>query len=809
MKKRFILMFTLCCMMLFSGCGRGGDGTSGKSNANNGGQSQELDLAMPQFVNRSNSAVGTLELKELSGVGKDKDYSLIITDSVSGAQCAKPMALTYNKSIIANEVYTIGLVAPDEGPCQHKLTFNVSGTVLGSSTVNVGDPVIEGEVVTGLPDYTHEVVSYPVEFKFKNVSSSYSAIGVSISQAPSDFTEISNTCKGSQTIPANGTCVIQGSFASNVGKNAVLSYTLSYSERHEVIVSTKTVVLPKLFSISLDGMIKHFDLDENRSLINGNLSFGLVFPTSMSFSGDGKKIFVTNRTANMVSRCDINTATDKVSNCTDVGVVGLNDPDAISLIADGKIAFISNLADNTITRCNVDSVGDFSNCTIAGNTFDKPESIKFTADGKMVFVVNHGNDTISCCNVDAVGDFSHCRTVLSGLSGLGKLALAADGRKAFIINSSKHSHIAHCDVDPQGVFSGCVDSGATGLVTPLKLTLTADGKHVYVIDSNKDDQITHCDLNSAGDFSHCISAAGAKFVQPADMLFSADGKRVIVLGSVNNSFSSCNVDMTTGLFSDCMIVGGTGFSIPFGITLRADGKKVFVTNSVLNEVSSCDVDMTTGLFANCKVFDNTNFDKPYGITLTADGKHAFIANADGSSVTSCDVDAEGNFSNCRDSGGTGFTNPYGITLMSDGKKIFVTNQDNDSVSHCDVNAKGDLSNCSNAGGSNIATPSAIVFTADGKMAFISNLAGNISQCNVDTNGDFSSCKINPEASKVIGPTSMALTSDDKTIFVNDYFTSTITRCDVDTKGDFSNCRDFNARKNDSHGVFFSSAITLR
>ncbi len=535
--------------MIFSGCSSS-DGPSGKSNANSGGKSQVLDLAMPEFVTSNNSSDGTLELKELEGVGEEKVYSLIITDSVSGAQCTKPMALTYKKSIVGNEPYKIVLIAPDEGSCTHKLTFKVDGVELGNSTIDVVASIVKGEIVTGLPLLTQAGESYPVEFRFENISPSYSATEVTISEPPSDFTEISNTCKSSDTIPASGTCSIQGSFASSIGKNAMLSYTLSYFQGHDITLSTRTAVSPRLFVLNTSGMVSHYNLDESKSLINEKASVFFAKPTNITLSAGGKKVFLVNLLGNMVSHCDVDITTANFLNCADTGGEGFKQPSAVTFTADGKKVFVANAGNSKINRCDADSVGNFLNCTSVGPTFKAPHEITLTADEKRAFVVNAGDDTISRCDVNLVGDFSNC----SNAGGIGfyspeSIALTADDKRVFVANRLGNT-VSRCDVDASGDFSNCSYTGGANFADSVGIALIADDKKVFVTNRGNN-IISRCDVDKEGDFSNCRDAGGSDFNTPSDIAFMPDGKIVFIVNNGDDTVSRCDVDVI-GDFSNCI-----------------------------------------------------------------------------------------------------------------------------------------------------------------------------------------------------------------------------------------------------------------
>ncbi|WP_440683199.1 beta-propeller fold lactonase family protein [Cysteiniphilum halobium] len=818
-KKHFFIIILPCLVTLFSGCGGGGSGNQASGTT--------LVANIPKNISENASVSGSVELKNLNDFNaKDLD-SLKITDSVSGAKnCKQTIILTYEHNIVANTLYRIAMKAPDEAPCQHKLSFSINDKPISTSEINVVVPYITGKVVKGLPPSTQAGAVYPVTFEFKNTNPNHSATGVTISPPPSDFTETTNTCKISNaTLAPNSTCVIQGNFSPQIGKSAQLSYTLSYTQASSVTLTTNTTVSPRLFILSNSGAVIHYNLDKDNSLVNPQLSTLFASPTGITLTEtkNGSKAFIVNSGNNTVSQCDVNTTIGTFSNCQNSGGSGFDQPSAITLTKGGSKAFIVNY-NNTVSQCDVNTTtGTFSNCQDAHATgLTLPTGITLTADDKKAYIINTtepaGNGIVIHCDVNPkTGIFSNCQDAhATGLTLPTGITLTKGGSKAFIVNSGNNT-VSQCDVNTTtGTFSNCQDAKATGLTSPDGITLTADGKKAFIANSGNDDayspavppSVTECDVNTTTDaFSKCQKIDVRGFDGQSAITLTADGKKAFMVNYGNNTVRQCDVNTTTDSFSNCTyVVDLSPASGSTGMALTTNGSKVFITNSDNNTISQCDVSKD-GMFSNCQDTGNIKFDGPSAITLTADGSRAFIANAgikkgDNGKVSRCDVSDTGVLSHCQDAGGSKFDKPTAITLTKDGLKAFIANQSNNTISQCDVK-NGMFSNCQDAGDSEFDGPTAIVLTTDGSKAFIVNSDNNtVSQCNVNSTGMLSSCK--NAGGEFYKPTAIILTANDSRAFIANSLNNNISQCDV-KDGMFSNCK---ATEAVFSSLYFNSKIAL-
>ncbi|WP_119328314.1 beta-propeller fold lactonase family protein [Cysteiniphilum halobium] len=786
-KKHFFIIILPCLVTLFSGCGGGGSGNQASGTT--------LVANIPKNISENASVSGSVELKNLNDFNaKDLD-SLKITDSVSGAKnCKQTIILTYEHNIVANTLYRIAMKAPDEAPCQHKLSFSINDKPISTSEINVVVPYITGKVAKGLPPSTQAGAVYPVTFEFKNTNPNHSATGVTISPPPSDFTETTNTCKiDNATLAPNSTCVIQGNFSPQIGKSAQLSYTLSYAQGSSVTLTTSTTVSPRLFILSSAGAVIHYNLDKNNSLVNPQLSTLFVSPQSIALTSKGSKAFITNLGNNTVIQCDVNNGV--FSQCKNTSATRLSLPTAITLTADGKKAFIINtdLTDKGIViHCDVNLMtGIFSNCHNAHATgLSLPSGITLTKGGSKAFIVNSGNNTVSQCDVSKDGMFSNCQdTGNIKFDAPSAITLTADGLRAFIANAGikkgDNGKVSRCDVSDTGVLSHCQDAGGSKFNGPTAIILTKDESKAFITNFGSN-TVTQCDVNTlAGTFSNCHDTNGAGFYEPFGIVLTADDSKAFIANSGNNTVSRCDVN-NKGTFSNCTYIAGSKLnnsSTVSAFVLTADGSKAFIVNSGNNTVSQCDVSKD-GMFSNCQNTGGSEFDKPTAITLTKDGSKAFIANSGNNTVSRCDV-RNGTFSNCQNTG-SGFDTPSAIALTADGSKAFVASFAQSTIRRCDVNIKaGTLANCEDTGDIKFYNPSAIALTADGSTAFIANYTSNsIIQCSVN-NGDFYNCH-DAHGTGINAPSAIALTADGSKAFIANQ--NTISQCDINKYGNFSNCQ---------------------
>jgi gliding motility-associated-like protein len=124
---------------------------------------------------------------------------------------------------------------------------------------------------------------------------------------------------------------------------------------------------------------------------NNSVSNSLIFgpnPTAIVTSLDGSKIYVVDRTKNVVYV--INSSTYSIEATIPVGSY----PDCILMSSDGKRVYVSNNGSD-----NVSVISTVNNTVIATVVTDRyPDGISLNADGSKLYVLNNYSNTLSIVN---------------------------------------------------------------------------------------------------------------------------------------------------------------------------------------------------------------------------------------------------------------------------------------------------------------------------------------------------------------------------------------------------------------------------
>ena len=413
----------------------------------------------------------------------------------------------------------LGAIAPS-----YTLSYNQGAPVVLTSNSNVTDVDVSATISTPLATNIEKNVSYPIVFTFSNLNTQHAATNVTITTAPTGFTETSNTCN-TGTISASGSCQIVGTFTASILGAVSPSYTLTYREGDNVTIASNTQV------VSGRVYIGQFDFVQGTSL---------------------------------VKTCTVNSETGLLTDCLDTGGTGFDTIQDIVLNEAGTKAFITNLGPQVIPPapnegyvrvCDVNpTTGMFSNCIngdVVGATL--PSGIALNASGTRIFITNIPN-VIFTCDVNVVtGAFSNCEN--SGEAGIlipSAIRLNASGSKAFIINFLPEISISVCDVNEStGAISNCTNVGAS-IINAKKMHFNYAGNKVYVTNYTPTDALTLCDVNvNTGAFSNCATT-GSGFITPDAVILNTAGTKALVANAGNETIRVCDVDAVSGALTSCI-----------------------------------------------------------------------------------------------------------------------------------------------------------------------------------------------------------------------------------------------------------------
>ncbi|MCE3044295.1 YncE family protein [Legionella sp. 16cNR16C] len=211
----------------------------------------------------------------------------------------------------------------------------------------------------------------------------------------------------------------------------------------------------------------------------------------------------------------------------------------------------------------------------------------------------------------------------------------------------------------------------------------------------------------------------------------------------------------------------------------------YVTNdfdSGADNVTRCRLDVG-GNFIDCTIV-GSGFTNPLGLVFNREGTRIYVANFGiANTVRKCDIGTNGILQNCINSAAI-FNNPVGVAINPQGTKIYVTNNLTGNISLCDLDTNGNLINCTITALINF--PRGIIFNPAGTKVYVTNNT-NVTRCDVGFNGDLVNCTLVGFGLIVpVGITFNASGTRLYTVSGPNFLTGEIDRFDVDANGDLSN-----------------------
>jgi serine/threonine protein kinase, bacterial len=280
-------------------------------------------------------------------------------------------------------------------------------------------------------------------------------------------------------------------------------------------------------------------------------------PRNVALSGDGRRLYATNRDDNTVSVVD--TASSAVVETMKVGRG--SGPEGIAVTPDGRTSFVVDNDASTVTV--IDNASGAVRSTIPVDV--SPTDVVVAPDGRTAYVTTTDGGTVLTLDT---------RSVVSSVAADGRpqsLTLSRDGRTAYVTDGGTSSLLT---VDTRdGSVTGRIPVGSG----PDGVALSPDGKTAYVVDID-DDAVSIVDLGS-----QATVATIRVGKRPISVSVRPDGRAAYV---TNNDSDSVSV-IDTGSRS---VVGTVPVgSLPEAVTTAPDGTRAYVVNSGDGSISVLDL----------------------------------------------------------------------------------------------------------------------------------------------------------------------------------------------------------------------------
>lgn len=236
---------------------------------------------------------------------------------------------------------------------------------------------------------------------------------------------------------------------------------------------------------------------------------GTGFLNAWAIDISGGYAYITNTSTNNISACSI--AGGSIFTCNPTGSI-LSTPRGI--VINNGYAYIANSGNNTVTICQVNG-STLYNCNTSGSGFNLPYGI--TVNNGYVYVTNYiAAGTVSYCNIN-LGILSSCNTTGTLLNL--PTAITINNGYAYITNGSTTNTVVVCVVNANGSFSSCVDSGV-GATFNNPFGVKVYNGAAYVVNANAGGSVFRCTINTFnGLFTGCVNTTASGFFTPTGLIF--------------------------------------------------------------------------------------------------------------------------------------------------------------------------------------------------------------------------------------------------------------------------------------------------
>jgi len=491
-----------------------------------------------------------------------------------------------------------------------------------------------------------------------------------------------------------------------------------------------------------------------------------IFPSDVTFSSDGTKMFVLGLEGDDVNEYTLATPFD-VSTADFAVSFSVADqdtfPTGLAFSSDGTKMFVAGNEGDDINEYTLSTPFDVSTAdfavsfSVAGED-TIPSDVTFSSDGAKMFVVGFDGSDINEYTLTtpfdvSTADFAVSFSVAAQETTPQGVAFRSDGIKMFVVGNDGDNVNQYTLTTPFDVSTASfVDSfSVAGQDTnPKDIAFSSDGTKMFVVGDTGDD-ISEYTLASGFTLFHTTFvdsfSVAAQENNPTALAFSSDGTKMFVVFSsgqdVYEYILSTPFDVTTSSFVDSFSTFAQDDSLE-DLAFSPDGTKMFVVGTAGNP----DVNgytLTTGFDVSTAAFVDS-FDVSgegngvRGLAFSSDGTKMFVLFTTGddkiveytlstpfdvttsSFVDSFSVSAQG-------------TTPWDFAFSSDGIKMFVVGRDVDDVDEYTLSTGFDVSTAAFVDsfgiGAQEPTPSGLAFSSDGSKMFVVGFAeDNVDEYNI-------------------------------------------------------------------------------
>jgi YVTN family beta-propeller protein len=565
------------------------------------------------------SMANSVAISVTTGVAGSYVYALVSVQDASATLCSAPVS--GSATVTVNPLPTVVANASASTVCAGTSVILSGG---GATTYSWSGVVIDGVSFIPVSTTTYTVIGTDV-----NGCQNTAIQLITVNPTP-DINQVSDqiVCNNSSTTAINFSGSVAGTVFNWTSNNTSIGLAASGLGNIASFTATNSGSLPVTATVTvtpstIGGGFAYITNAGSNGGINDvsviNTATNTVmatipvgsYPTGVSVSPDGTKVYVVNDWSNDVSV--INTATNTVMASVAVG----SSPFGVSVSPDGTKVYVTNSLSNSVSVINTATNTEMATVAVGSS----PLGVSVSPDGTKVYVTNSNSNSVSVINA-ATNTVMGTVAVNSYPIGV---SVSPDGTKVYVTNQNSNT------VSVLNTATNTIMATVPVGSTPKGISVSPDGTKVYVANGGSNSVSV---INTA---TNTVMATVVVGSYPIGISVSPDGIKVYVANLASNSVSVINTATNTvmatvavgirpvslGNFITSGAVGCTGIAKTFTIkvnplpTATISGTSVVCLNTAQPVIS----------------FTGANATAPYTFTYTINGGAQQTATSVGNTAT--------------------------------------------------------------------------------------------------------------------------------------------------------------------------------
>ena len=451
---------------------------------------------------------------------------------------------------------------------------------------------------------------------------------------------------GSNTKPVGAAIEVIGSTVAIITTSSPL--ILSGTTPETLIVTNDTDNAASNISANISSISAYVDQDASNCVsLAANSTCNLIFtPKNISLKPTPVNVTGTNA-SQTIALISIN-----VPNFT-ISIINNTSPLAIPATAgaQGSMTVQNNSSQNMyniFAHINGTSLFGYvtqisTTCTVLAP--GKTCTLTFEADSGNI-IAETGFD-ISATNLDQT-QFA----TVEGFISLGSyFAYAADSTIQQTSTGSYYQIIKRCEMNiTTGVFTNCIDSGATGLPSPAGLVIDKKGDNIYIANSRAYfgaiPGISKCTINSvSGALTGCINytnTSGIGLINQGFAALAIDPSGTYIYATSVDLIQKCVIN-SDGTLTSCSTANLNSLFAP-GIAINPNGGFAYLAGTITGGASPsiqvCTIDGLSNLIS-CSAQTGFSVIFPGGIAVNTAGTYSYITDSLSAHITQSSILSSG------------------------------------------------------------------------------------------------------------------------------------------------------------------------